>query len=113
MFHTLKPHNYSQASVGFGGSCFQKDILNLVYICEELNLDEVAAYWRDVVSMNDYQKQRFTKKIVDTLFNTIAGKKICLLGFAFKKDTGDTRYIGTVVPRPSYSQRIIFLKLFV
>ena len=113
MFHTLKPHNHSQASVGFGGSCFQKDILNLVYICEELNLDEVAAYWRDVVSMNDYQKQRFTKKIVDTLFNTIAGKKICLLGFAFKKDTGDTRYIGTVVPRPSYSQRIIFLKLFV
>ena len=80
-----------QASVGFGGSCFQKDILNLVYICEELNLDEVAAYWRNVVDMNDYQKQRFTKKIVDTLFNTIAGKKICIMGFAFKKDTGDTR----------------------
>ena len=62
-----------------------------MYICEELNLDEVAAYWRNVVDMNDYQKQRFTKKIVDTLFNTTAGKKICIMGFAFKKDTGDTR----------------------
>jgi len=82
---------FLQASIGFGGSCFQKDILNLVYICEELNLDEVAAYWKNVVDINDYQKQRFTKKIVDTLFNTIAGKKICILGFAFKKDTGDTR----------------------
>ena len=80
-----------QASIGFGGSCFQKDILNLVYICEELNLDEVAAYWKNVVDINDYQKQRFTKKIVDTLFNTIAGKKICIMGFAFKKNTGDTR----------------------
>ena len=96
-FKHFKPHDDSTASVGFGGSCFQKDILNLVYICEELNLDEVAAYWRDVVSMNDYQKQRFTNKIVDTLFNTIAGKKICMMDFAFKKDTGDTRDVYLLV----------------
>ena len=80
-----------QASVGFGGSCFQKDILNLVYICENLNLPEVAAYWNSVVTMNDYQKRRFTKRIVESLFNTVTDKRICLLGFAFKKDTGDTR----------------------
>ena len=60
-------------------------------MCEKLNLPEVAAYWNSVVAMNDYQKRRFTRKIVDSLFNTIAGKKICILGFAFKKDTGDTR----------------------
>lgn len=78
---------FLQASVGFGGSCFQKDILNLVYICEHINEPEVAAYWNSVVAMNDYQKRRFTRRIVDTLFNTIAGKKISLLGFAFKKAT--------------------------
>lgn len=82
---------FLQASVGFGGSCFQKDILNLVYICEQLNFPEVSEYWRQVIVMNDYQKSRFAAKIVETLFNTITDKKICLLGFAFKKDTGDTR----------------------
>jgi UDPglucose 6-dehydrogenase len=82
---------FLQASVGFGGSCFQKDILNLVYICETLNLPTEAAYWNMVIVANDNQKERFTRKIVDSLFNTVAGKKICMLGFAFKKDTGDTR----------------------
>ncbi|WVQ66221.1 hypothetical protein V865_002488 [Kwoniella europaea PYCC6329] len=82
---------FLKASVGFGGSCFQKDILNLVYLSESLHLPEVAKYWRAVVEMNEYQKSRFANKVVDTLFNTITGKKIAILGWAFKKDTGDTR----------------------
>ncbi|SAM07800.1 hypothetical protein [Absidia glauca] len=82
---------FLKASVGFGGSCFQKDILNLVYLSEQLNLPEVAAYWHQVVIMNEYQKKRFVRNIIKTLFNTITNKKIAVLGFAFKKDTGDTR----------------------
>jgi UDPglucose 6-dehydrogenase len=82
---------FLQASVGFGGSCFQKDILNLVYICETLNLPIEAAYWNSVIEVNDNQKKRLTCKIVDLLFKTVSGKKICILGFAFKKNTGDTR----------------------
>jgi len=82
---------FLRASVGFGGSCFQKDILNLVYLCEHFGLPEVAAYWEGVVRMNDWQKGRFTRRIVTTLFNTVAGKRIAVLGFAFKKDTNDTR----------------------
>jgi UDPglucose 6-dehydrogenase len=82
---------FLKASVGFGGSCFQKDILNLVYLCERFGLPEVAAYWESVVKMNDWQKNRFTKQIVSTLFNTVSGKRIAVLGFAFKKDTNDTR----------------------
>lgn len=82
---------FLKASVGFGGSCFQKDILNLVYLCEHFGLPEVASYWEHVVKMNDWQKRRFAAKIVRTLFNTVADKKIAVLGFAFKKDTNDTR----------------------
>lgn len=82
---------FLKASVGFGGSCFQKDILNLVYLCERFGLPEVAAYWESVVKMNDWQKHRFAERVVSTLFNTVADKKIALLGFAFKKDTNDTR----------------------
>ncbi|MDA8743718.1 UDP-glucose 6-dehydrogenase [Rubripirellula amarantea] len=82
---------FLKASVGFGGSCFQKDILNLVYLCEHFGLREVAAYWEQVVSMNDYQKQRFTERIVKTMFNTVSDKKIAIWGYAFKKDTNDTR----------------------
>jgi len=82
---------FLKASVGFGGSCFQKDILNLVYLCEHFGLPEVASYWEHVVKMNDWQKRRFSAKIVRTLFNTVADKKIAVLGFAFKKDTNDTR----------------------
>lgn len=82
---------FLKASVGFGGSCFQKDILNLVYICETFGLPEVAEYWNQVVKMNDYQKHRFAHKMVSRMFNTVTGKKIAILGFAFKKDTGDTR----------------------
>jgi UDPglucose 6-dehydrogenase len=82
---------FLRASVGFGGSCFQKDILNLVYLCEHFGLSEVSAYWESVVKMNDWQKHRFTKRIVRDLFNTVADKRIAILGFAFKKDTNDTR----------------------
>ncbi|XP_059161207.1 UDP-glucose 6-dehydrogenase-like isoform X2 [Physella acuta] len=82
---------FLKASVGFGGSCFQKDVLNMVYLCECLNLPEVAAYWQQVIAINDYQRMRFTKRIVESLFNTVTNKRIAILGFAFKKDTGDTR----------------------
>ena len=87
---------FLKASVGFGGSCFQKDVLNLVYLCEHFGLAEVAAYWEQVVSMNNYQKRRFTKNIVKTLFNTVSGKKIAVLGFAFKSDTNDTRETAAI-----------------
>ncbi|MBX3749560.1 MAG: UDP-glucose 6-dehydrogenase [Opitutaceae bacterium] len=82
---------FLKASVGFGGSCFQKDILNLTYLCESFGLPEVAAYWQGVVGMNDWQKHRFAARIVRELFNTVADKKVAVLGFAFKKDTNDTR----------------------
>ena len=82
---------FLQSSVGFGGSCFQKDILNLVYIAKSFGLNEVADYWQQVIIMNDHQKRRFAANMVKTLFNTVAGKKIALLGWAFKKDTNDTR----------------------
>lgn len=83
--------HFLKASVGFGGSCFQKDILNLVYLCESYGLMEAAEYWMQVVKMNDYQKQRFAKNMIDTMFSTVTSKRIVLFGFAFKKDTGDTR----------------------
>ncbi|NHN26142.1 UDP-glucose 6-dehydrogenase [Flavobacterium jejuense] len=82
---------FLKASVGFGGSCFQKDILNLVYIAKTYGLNEVADYWEQVIVMNDHQKRRFAKNIISTLYNTVSGKKIAFLGWAFKKDTNDTR----------------------
>jgi len=82
---------FLRASVGFGGSCFKKDILNLVYLCEYYGLAEVAAYWEQVVKMNEYQQARFVSNIVSSMFNTVAGKRIALFGAAFKANTGDTR----------------------
>ncbi|KAI9599253.1 UDP-glucose/GDP-mannose dehydrogenase family, NAD binding domain-containing protein [Syncephalis fuscata] len=82
---------FLKSSVGFGGSCFQKDILNLAYLAESLHLPVVAEYWRQVVTMNEHQKLRFAEKVVSSMFNTINGKRIAILGWAFKKDTGDTR----------------------
>lgn len=82
---------FLQPSVGFGGSCFQKDILNLVYLCETYGLHPCAEYWRQVIAMNDFQKKRFSSEIVSAMFNTVTGKKIAILGYAFKKDTGDVR----------------------
>lgn len=82
---------FLQASVGFGGSCFQKDILNLVYLCETYGLKEVAAYWSQVVAMNQYQKDRFVSRMIHCMFNTVVDKRIAVFGFAFKANTGDTR----------------------
>tara|TARA_B110001450_G_C17664172_1_gene498717 strand:- start:207 stop:1031 length:825 start_codon:yes stop_codon:yes gene_type:complete len=82
---------FLNASVGFGGSCIQKDILNLVYIAKSYGLNEVADYWEQVILMNEHQKNRFSDKIVKTLYNTVSGKKITFLGWAFKKHTNDTR----------------------
>lgn len=82
---------FLKSSVGFGGSCFQKDILNLVYIAKSYGLNEVADYWEQVIIMNDHQKRRFARTIVQTLYNTVSSKKITFLGWAFKKDTNDTR----------------------
>ncbi|WLD24696.1 nucleotide sugar dehydrogenase [Flavobacterium dauae] len=82
---------FLKASVGFGGSCFQKDILNLVYIARTYNLHKVADYWEQVIIMNDHQKERFSDNIIKTLYNTVNGKNIAFLGWAFKKDTNDTR----------------------
>jgi UDPglucose 6-dehydrogenase len=82
---------FLNASVGFGGSCFKKDILNLVYLCQHYGLHEVAAYWEQVVTMNDYQEDRFVRTMIACMFNTVAGKRIAVFGFAFKADTGDTR----------------------
>ncbi len=84
-------NKFLNTSVGFGGSCFKKDILNLVYICRSQGLDEVADYWEGVVKINDYQKERFILNMLSAMFNTLAGKRICLFGFAFKANTGDTR----------------------
>ena len=82
-------YKFLNASVGFGGSCFQKDILNLVYLCHHFGLPEVADYWEQVIKINDFQKKRFATQIIEKLFNTVSGKKICLLGWAFKKDTNE------------------------
>jgi len=82
---------FLKASVGFGGSCFKKDILNLVYIAESYGLSEVARYWEAVVRMNEWQESRFVHTMVASMFNTMAGKRIALFGFAFKANTGDTR----------------------
>ena len=82
---------FINAGIGFGGSCFKKDILNLVYLCNCYGLPEVANYWESIVKINEYQQERFITNILGTMFNTLAGKKICILGFAFKADTGDTR----------------------
>lgn len=87
---------FLKASVGFGGSCFQKDILNLAYLCGHFGLPEVSAYWESVVKINDWQKHRFSARIVRELFNTVTGKRIAILGFAFKKDTNDTRETAAI-----------------
>jgi UDPglucose 6-dehydrogenase len=84
-------NKFLRASAGFGGSCFKKDILNLVYLCEWFHLPEVARYWESVVSMNEYQKRRFVRHVTASLFNTLVDKHICLFGFSFKPHTGDTR----------------------
>jgi UDPglucose 6-dehydrogenase len=82
---------FLNAGIGFGGSCFRKDLLNLVYLCRSYSLNEVADYWEGVIKINDYQKDRFVDVMLSSMFNTLAGKRVCLFGFAFKANTGDTR----------------------
>ena len=82
---------FLKAGPGFGGSCFKKDVLNLVYLCESFGLNDAAAYWNQVIAMNDSQQRRIVERLFHALFNTIANKKIAIFGFAFKADTGDTR----------------------
>jgi UDPglucose 6-dehydrogenase len=82
---------FLKAGPGFGGSCFQKDILNLIYLCKQHKMNEVADYWSQILKMNDFQKMRFGSLIVNAMFNTVNNKKIAIFGFAFKADTGDTR----------------------
>ena len=96
-------NKFLNASVGFGGSCFKKDILNLVYLCRHYGLEEVADYWQGVVTINEYQKERVITNMLSTMFNTLAGKRICLFGFAFKANTGDTRES----PAVTISKRLI------
>ncbi len=88
--HRIGPH-FLKASVGFGGSCFQKDILNLVYLCRYYGLIEVAEYWHQVVKINDFQKIRFAKKIIDHFGGDLSGTRIGILGWAFKANTNDSR----------------------
>ncbi len=95
MDHRIGSH-FLKASVGFGGSCFQKDILNLVYLCKHYGLDEVAEYWHQVVKINDYQKRRFTKKIIDFFNGKLNDKKIAILGWAFKENTNDSRESASI-----------------
>tara|TARA_B110001450_G_C17395359_1_gene389416 strand:- start:7 stop:669 length:663 start_codon:yes stop_codon:yes gene_type:complete len=87
---------FLNASVGFGGSCFQKDILNLVYLCKHYGLDEVASYWEGVININNYQKSRFTNIIISSLFKTVNDKNIAFLGWAFKKNTNDSRESASI-----------------
>lgn len=84
-------NKFLMAGIGFGGSCFKKDVLNLVYLADTMGLPEVGEYWRQVVKMNEYARDRFTNRIIKCLNNTLVGKKVTILGFAFKKNTSDTR----------------------
>lgn len=103
---------FLRASVGFGGSCFQKDILNLVYLSESLGLPKVAQYWEQVIIMNEYSKTRFASKVVSTMFNTITGKKIAVLGFAFKKNTGDTRASAAITLCKFFRQELATVAIY-
>ena len=88
--------NFLKASVGFGGSCFQKDILNIVYLCKYYGLNEVAEYWHQVVKINNYQKERFAEKVIDHLGGNLSEKKILILGWAFKANTNDSRESASI-----------------
>lgn len=105
-------NRFLQPSIGFGGSCFQKDILNLVYLCETLNLPEVAEYWHNVVRMNDYQRSRFSRNIVKTMFDCVEGKVIAIFGFAFKKNTGDTRESSAITVCSALLEEGAFLRIY-
>ena len=103
---------FLQASVGFGGSCFQKDILNLVYITKSLGLNDVADYWHQVISINNHQRERFANNIIKTLYSTVSGKTIAFLGWAFKKDTNDTRESAAIYVADSLMDEQATVKVY-
>jgi len=103
---------FLKSSVGFGGSCFQKDILNLVYIAKSIGLYEVAEYWNQVIIINEHQRKRFAKNILKSLYNTVSGKKITLLGWAFKKDTNDTRESASIYIADLLLDELAFLNVY-
>ena len=111
MDHRIGPH-FLKASVGFGGSCFQKDILNLVYLCKYYSLDEVAEYWHQVVKINDYQKDRFAQKIIDHFGGDLIGKTIAILGWAFKAKTNDTRESASICVAEKLCKAGALLEIF-
>lgn len=103
---------FLKASCGFGGSCFQKDILNLVYLCDYFGLSEISEYFHQIVKMNDYTRNRFVKKVVSTLHNTLNGKKITMYGFAFKQDTGDTRESSSIYISKSFLEERAIIHIY-
>lgn len=103
---------FLKSSVGFGGSCFQKDILNLVYIAKSLGLNNVSDYWNQVILLNNHQRERFAKNILKSLYNTVAGKKITFLGWAFKKDTNDTRESAAIYVADILMDEMAFISVF-
>jgi UDPglucose 6-dehydrogenase len=105
-------NKFLKSSVGFGGSCFQKDILNLVYIAKSYGLNAVADYWEQVIILNDHQKKRFAENIIKTLYNTVSGKKIAVLGWAFKKDTNDTRESAAIYVTSSLMEENASIHVF-
>ena len=109
--HRIGPH-FLKASVGFGGSCFQKDILNLVYLCKYYGLEEVAEYWHQVVKINDYQKERFAQKIIDHFGDDLTGKKIAILGWAFKENTNDSRESAAIYVSKILNKKGAYLNIF-
>jgi UDPglucose 6-dehydrogenase len=111
MDHRIGPH-FLKASVGFGGSCFQKDILNLVYLCKYYGLDEVAEYWHQVVKINDYQKDRFAQKIIDHFGGDLTGKKVAILGWAFKANTNDSRESAAIYVAEKLYKVGVLLEIF-
>ena len=111
MDHRIGPH-FLKASVGFGGICFQKDILNLVYLCKYYGLDEVAEYWHQVVKINDYQKDRFAQKIIDHFGGDLSGKTIAILGWAFKANTNDSRESAAIYVAEKLYKAGAFLEIY-
>ena len=95
MDHRIGP-NFLKASAGFGGSCFQKDILNLVYLCKFYGLDQEAEYWHQVIRINDNQKKRFAQKVIDYFKGDLTGVRIAILGWAFKANTNDSRESASI-----------------
>ena len=111
MDHRIGPH-FLKVSLGFGGSCFQKDILNLVYLCKYYGLDEVAEYWHQVIKINDYQKNRFAQKIIDKLGDNLNEKKVGILGWAFKANTNDSRESAAIYVAKTLLDAGINLKIY-